>query len=330
MNLSLSSLTQKIPCRALLGRVRFEIVGLLQDLWKDTKRPAADKPKKTPAAAGKEPAPAKKKKDKTSSSSSADHAQRAPVQRWHADRFQIMEKIWGEGRTLPCPPDLESTLVAPLGLNSETNVLDLSAGLGGLARDLATNFDTFVTGLEMDAVMARRAMSLSLNAGKSKKAGIEHYDPANFSAARKYDAIVARELFYRIIGKEKFFQAVAAGLKQHGLLVFTDYIFDKKARENKAVALWSKYEPNALPLTLQDMINEWIKLKFDVRVNEDLTDMYCLEIGKRLKIFADFLAKTPPDSDTRDLVLQETELWVRRAEAMQQGLKVYRFETIKM
>jgi len=307
---------------------RIEIIGIFQDFWKDA--PAAGKKPEKPVQAAPQARVAEEKNVKTGGAKIPATARPAPLPRWHADRFQIMEKIWGEGRHLPSPEELEQELTAHLGLNENTFLLDLSAGLGGLARDLCGQLKTAVAGLETDAIMARRAMSLTLEAGKDKKVNIETYDPANFSAARKYDAIVARELFYRVIGKEKFFQAINLGLKQHGYLAFTDYIMEKNARDEKAVAAWIKHEPNALPLSLREMTDEWLKLKYDVRISEDITEIYRREISERLKDFAAFLAKNPPDNDTRALVLQETESWARRAEAMRQGLKVYRFEMIKM
>lgn len=332
MAISLSSLTQKIPGRSLWRRVRLEVAGLLQDFWKDAP-PPPPKPKTTvtvPATTKKSSEKKEKKKATKTDLPSSPATPRTVTRRWHADRFQIMEKLWGEGRALPAPAELDDLLVTPLGLTSEKDVLDLSAGLGGLPRRLAEEFNAAVTALETDALMARRATSLSLDAAKGKKIPVEFYDPPGFSPPRKYDAVIARELFYRVIGKEKFFQAVAGGVKQHGMLVFTDYLLDKKARENKAVSVWNKYEPHALPMNLQDMIESWSKLKFDVRANEDLTDLYLSEIAQRLKAFTGFLAQTPPDADTRPLVLQEIELWVRRAEAMQQGLKFFRFEAIKV
>jgi cyclopropane fatty-acyl-phospholipid synthase-like methyltransferase len=324
----LTALFQRDRLDDFWPRMRIEILGLIEDFWQDP-APAKNEKTKTQNAPSKPVFEKKKAKKKAD----ADQMSSQPFVRtqkfWHADRFQVMEKIWGPGRTLPSNDELEKLIVAPLGPNKEMNVLDLAAGLGGLARRLATENKAYVTGLERNEVMARRGMALSVEEGKSKQVAIDPYNPAEFSSDKRYDCIIARELFYNIIGKEKFFQTVASSLKQHGVLVFTDYILDMKFRGNKAVAGWLSLEANALPYSLQDMIQAWTKLKFDVRLNEDLTDMYRHEIVKRLKNFADFLAKNPPDDDTKQNVFLETEKWARRAAALQEGLKFYRFEALK-
>lgn len=326
----LTALFQNDKLKDFWSRLCIEAVGLAEDYWKDPK--PADVAKSSSPVSQNASSGAKKAEGTPKAADQFSPASPRPKgpALWHADRYQVMEKIWGQGRTLPSNEDLEKLIVVPLGLNKEMTVLDLAAGLGGLARKLATEHNTYVTGLEKDEVMARRGMTLSLNAGKSKQAGIEPYNPAEFTFTRHYNCIIARELFYNILGKDKFFQAIASSLKQHGMMVFTDYILDAKFRENDAVKGWLAYEKDASPLSLHDMVQTWTRLKFDVRVNEDLTAMYRHEILLRLKNFAEFLARNPPDDDTKQYVFLETEKWARRAAAMQGGLKFYRFEVIKV
>lgn len=325
MNNPVLKLTQRIFGPYFWWRVRMNIVGIAQDFWKDPPKPGSErKPKK--------PLPEEKGESTSEASKVAPQPSVTNKQKkiWYADRSQVLEKIWGDGKILPGNDDFLNQLLAPLGLNKEKNALDLAAGLGGLARKMVDDFDTYIRGLEPDAALARRGMTMSINAGKQKHAGIEHYDPASFKADKHYDCIVARELFYRVIGKNKFFKAISSGLKSKGQIVFTDYILDPKARKNEVITAWMAHEPEAAPLSMSEMVQAWTELGFDMRVNEDQTPMYKHEILMSLAKFANFLVYNPPDEETKPVVLQEIETWGRRVAAMEHGLKFCRFYAIKV
>ncbi len=319
------SLVRRCAGSEFWARIRVTLVGLAQDFWKDTAQPSVQ-PRAKPVPV-KQSSPAN-----APAASSPQPARRAAASKklWYADRPQVLEKMWGDGEALPGGKELVDLLLAPLGLNKEMNVLDLSAGLGGLARKMAEEFETYVTGLETDPALARRGMTLSVNAGKSKQASIEHYDPATFTPGRHYDCIIARELFYRVIGKNKFFKTIASALKARGHIVFTDYILDPKAIKNEAVTSWMAIEPEASPLSLGEMSQSWTGLGFDMRVNEDLTPMYKRDVLKGLARFAAFLTHNIPEEETKPLVLKEIDLWERRVAAMEHGLKFCRFHAIRV
>ena len=307
-----------------LMRLRVALVGLAVDFWADAPFPwhklgfgkSEAKPPKQPKVEPKVVPVAEPGKPE--------------IQIWSGDRIQVIEKIWGDGHTLPGNDEYIDTLVKPLGLNSELSVLDLAAGLGGLGRKLAKDFGSYVTGMEVKQALAARGMIMSIAAGKGKQASVVAYDPAEYSAARKYDCIFARELFYRIIGKEAFFKQVAESLKSGGgQLVFTDYILDHKHRENPAIQQWLKVEPKAVPLSSIEMIKHWKGLGFDLRIAEDQTEMYRGEILKGFARAAEFFATNAPDGATKPFVVRELYIWLRRLIAFQQGLRYYRFYGIK-
>jgi len=247
---------------------------------------------------------------------------------WHADLPFIMEKIWGPGQVLPSSIAMMNLLVAPFGLNKEMSILDLSAGLGGMARKLAVEFHTYVTGLETDPMLAQRGMAISNEQGKSKQASIKAYNPAEFVSSRHYDCIVACELFYRVPGKEKFFKAIAAALKSRGQIAFTDYILDPAPTQDAAVRSWLEREA-VTPMSMKDMTKAWARLGFDVRVSEDQTAVYRRDLVQGMAEFAGFLADNPPDEMTKPLILQEMGRWALREAALGHGLKLCRFYAIK-
>ena len=252
---------------------------------------------------------------------------------WKASgRPQILESIWGLGHCLPGGDTLIDTILAPITLGDNKDILDLSANTGAVGRRLAARFGAYVTGLEVDEDFARYGAELSAQEGKSSQATVEVYNPANFFASKQYSFIVARELFYKIADKHKFFKEINKSLKPkepRGQMVFTDYLLESDRVKNPAIAAWLAYESDARPVSLEEMIKTFGKNNVDLRVHEDLTDMYVNEIFKALSKFTQFLQKYPPDRDTKVMITREIELWSLRIAALKAGLKFYRFYAIK-
>ncbi|HBM91012.1 MAG TPA: phosphoethanolamine methyltransferase [Rhodospirillaceae bacterium] len=309
--------------QARLLRLKVMLVGLAIDFWKDT--PFSQMGRRTSsgtvAASSPSSGNTQKAEDKTNSDS------RKP---WFADRIQVVEKMWGEGNVFPGGENYLDDLIVPLGLNKEMSVLDLNAGLGGFARKITSETGAYVTGLETNQVLASRGMVMSIAAGKGKQASVEAYDPDAYKAERQYDCVFVREFFYRIIGKEKFFKAVANSVKAGGgQLVFMDYILEDRDKENPAIKKWLEAEKKVTPLPFIDMVKEWKKLGFDMRVAEDQTTLYRSEILKGLASFVEFLALNVPGPDTKPSIVREIDLWARRVAALENGLRYCRFYGIK-
>lgn len=330
--------------QAKLLQARVVLIGLARDFWKDAPMPwprwVIDIKKKIAAkmAAQKTASTTAAKKPDAASSAQATESvkQAAPsvvkpeVRIWTADRVGIVEAMWGEGHSFPGGDEYNHLLTSPAAINSEKSVLDLSAGLGALARHAVDEFKTYVTGMEMDSALAARAMIMSIAAGKSKTASIVNYDPATYTASRKYDCIFARELFYRIIGKEKFFKAIDSSLKTGGgMLIFTDFILDADMRSRPAVVEWLARERGVAPISMIEMIKTWKGMGYDLRIAEDQTQLYKENILKGLKNLAVFMMTNQPDRETKMLVVREVDLWAKRLAAFHEGLRYGRFLGIK-
>jgi cyclopropane fatty-acyl-phospholipid synthase-like methyltransferase len=164
--------------QARILRLQVVLAGLALDFWKDTPFPKKAAPQ-TPSRVSKEE---QKSSDENVPAPKNEEQDRASY--WIADRIQIKEKLWGEGNVIPGDAKYIDNLTAPLGLNEESSVLDLSGGLGGLARKLATDFNVYVTCLEPNQALASRGMLKSIAAGKSKHASVSAYDPATFEPAK--------------------------------------------------------------------------------------------------------------------------------------------------
>ncbi|MBV8061518.1 MAG: methyltransferase domain-containing protein [Alphaproteobacteria bacterium] len=245
---------------------------------------------------------------------------------WHAQPGEISEKMWGEGEVAPLDLFLYDKLIIPLALNSNMSVLDMSAGLGGRMRRTTEELGVYFTGLEPDPEIAKRGMELSVRAGKGKKAPIEHYDPSHLKVSRTYDCVIARETFYRVPDQVACLQAIGKCTKPRAQIVFTDYILNPEDREKPAIKTWLSSEKGANPFSLIEMAEAWAKVGFNIRISEDLTDIYKAEIANGMKRLLVFLSQgAKPDEETKVALAKRIDTWNRRTAAMEQGMKFFRF-----
>jgi cyclopropane fatty-acyl-phospholipid synthase-like methyltransferase len=322
----LLSLVEKYAGPNALPRARQFVFGLAEDFWKDgpenpfvhAPAPASAAKSATTAAASHAPA--------TTAKTDASPAAVKELPPWHAAPGEISEKMWGAGYVQPGDEALSQMLITPLGLNKDLSVLDLSAGLGGRLRKTAEDFGVYVTGLEPDPAIAARGMEMSIIQGKGKRAAIAAYDPANFSVTRQYDCIIARETFYRVADRRKFFTALGTAAKPKAQVSFTDYIVNPEDREKPAVKAWMAYEKGANPTSLIEMAEDWAKAGFSLRVHDDQTTFYVKEVKEGVKRLATFLASGHrPDDETKQTLRRRIETWAHRLVALEQGMKFYRF-----
>ena len=252
---------------------------------------------------------------------------------WSADYPQILNELWGKGHHLPGGDAVIDAITTPLGLSSDMNVLDLSAGMGALGRRLTVTLNTYVTGLEEDETLIAQGMEISNDANMAAHAPLTLYDPATFIAEKRYHCILARELFFRVENKPKFLVQVGKSLlprgKPRGQMVFTDYCLEEADRKKPAIQAWLAEEADAKPVSLSSMVKLLSKLGMDVRVTEDWTPRQLKYVTQALSDFAIFLQGHPPVPETKIMVAQEIKRWGLRVAAMKQGLKFYRFYAIK-
>ncbi len=249
---------------------------------------------------------------------------------WTANRVKVAETLWGEDFTSPGGVEHTTYLVKPFGINSSMSILDMAAGLGGVARTIAKEYKAWVTGMEASPLLAQLGQERSLKGGFAKSAPVEAYNPEQINLTRRYDGIFAKEAFFTVQNKEGLFDSIAKGLKDGGQLVFTDYCLAHKSDMTPTLAGWIKKEPIPPTLwTVEQVITALRKRKLDVRTNEDITQVQKQLILRSLGHFLQHLNTHALDAQTKMAVLDEVELWARRMKAFDDGLKVYRFYCMK-
>ena len=243
---------------------------------------------------------------------------------WSATRIEVAEKLWGQGFVGPGGADYVPDLVKPLGLDKTMSVLDLSAGLGGVTRLMATHFGAWVTGLELSPVLAQKGAEYSEKEGLLRQAPITHFDPNCMVLDRKFDAVFAKEIFF-CLDKEKILAEIRQFLKPGGQLLFTDYLVADTI-DLSGLAGWAEAERlTPCPWRPAEAANCLKALGFDVRVALDMTDVQLKLIMERLGEFHAFLSEHEVDDpETKHAITVEVALWARRAEALRHGLRLYR------
>jgi len=249
---------------------------------------------------------------------------------WHATRLEVAEKLWGEGFIGPGREDYLPTLVKPLGLNPAMSVLDLGAGLGGTTRLMAGKFGAWVTGLEVSPLLVKEGKDRSYQLGLVRQAPIEAYDPEDFRYGKRVDAIFAKEAFFAVANKEGLIDGVCAALKPRGQLLFTDYVAEPEAADNRTFQSWLTREPQVVsPWSVAQYQAALEQRQLDLRICEDITDQLRHLILTSIQALTDHLAQFGLAQETKLHLLDEVELWAMRVAALQNGLRCYRFYALK-
>jgi SAM-dependent methyltransferase len=251
---------------------------------------------------------------------------------WNDERVTATEVIWGDGFIWPGAEEYFLNLVKPFGLTPAMSVLDLSAGLGGGTRALASSFGVWVEGLEASLRLAEQAMEKSTMAGLSKKAPVRHYDPETVELPKgKYDCVLSRESFFGVLNKEKLLKSVERALKDKGQIIFTDYVLRSTKLESNAVTAWKDKEPNVIwPYSVDEYTALLGGLGLEMRICDDMTENYRALIMSGWGHFMNMLKDTKLPPKVMLEVVSEAELWLARMKAFDSGdVRLYRFHLLK-
>ena len=249
---------------------------------------------------------------------------------WTATRLEVAEKIWGEGHLTPGGDEMVITLAKPLGLNPAMTALEIGCGLGGAARCLAKHFGSWFTGLEASPFLVEHGMERSNKVKLGKQAPIQLFDPENFKFGRKVDAVLSKDSLFTIRNKTGLFDRIEAILKPRGQFVCTDYVISPEAQNSRTIKAWSDREPLEPQLwTLQAALDAFAQCNFDLRVQEDITDVHLSHILSSIKALTEHLEQHQLDKETKVNVIDEVETWAQRVSALHSGLRCYRFYAIK-
>jgi len=267
----------------------------------------------------------------TKESARAEPSQVAPLAEWENGRIRIMQMIWGTGHSMPGGAEHVSALVKPFGLDPSKSMMVLGASLGGGTRTIATEYDVWTTGYEMEGELVHAGKKLSAMAGLDRKAELQNYVRADFDLQPNiYDGIVCAESLYRYKDKYELLGKLQKCLKPKGQLAITDFVLAPgveaddprlESLDTKELEFWQaeQYE------------RRFRELSLDVRVTEDIGEDYRRMI---LQGWAEVAQGDPVKMATARAFASELEAelayWAARLKALESGaLQLLRFYMTK-
>ena len=247
------------------------------------------------------------------------------------DALTIRQWLWGPGFHIPGNAEYVSKLVQPFAANPATGILDVAAGLGGVARLMAEEFGAYVSGLERDPELVRRGMEMSVAAGKAKQAAIYPMDPEAFELkAGSFDCIIGRDATYMVRDKERFLRVLILGLRPEGKLLLTDFVVEPAQAQRPELAAWEGLQPFKPRLWSLQQYTDCLKsLGCDdcgaVDITAELKSQIILGWYKLLQGVG--IKQLPRQHQLA--LLDEAERWVKTIVTLDSGaLKAYRFLAI--
>lgn len=257
----------------------------------------------------------------------------APVHPLDRPEIKIPQQVWGDGFMGPGGADFILNLVNPFGVNPQSTLLDFGAGLGGGTRAVVERFGIWITGFEPDPDLAMAGQEISIRKGM-KKAEIKPYNAQDFiPKASSFDGVFSHETLYTLPGKEKLLGSFAHCLKSRGQIAITDFVLlpDVSPDDARLRSLTGRAGQSGHFWTDAEYQKQFAALKFDIRVNEDITAAYRGMIIERWVGFTESgggraLAKSFPDE-----MVAEVDFWTRRIAAIDSGVvELRRYHGIKM
>lgn len=192
------------------------------------------------------------------------------------DPLTVRQWLYGPGYLIPGNAEYVLELVKQFNLSPAMTMLDMAAGLGGPAQNIAEAFKTYVAGYERDPELARRATDAAVAHGLARHVQISAYDPETFELrAGFYDHALAREATYHVVQKERFFRVLNQAMKPSGQLIVTDFVRDRAPGDRPELEAWEATQRYKPQLWTAAQYTDCLKsLGFDLRIASDITAEY--------------------------------------------------------
>ncbi|MFT5540425.1 MAG: cyclopropane fatty-acyl-phospholipid synthase-like methyltransferase [Alphaproteobacteria bacterium] len=256
---------------------------------------------------------------------------------WSQARIAVSEMLFGDGEIVPGGSQRTLDMVSSFGLSKDANVLNIGAGLGGAARAIAVEYFAWVEGFESDPALA--AAGGKYNAGGKKgekspadKANIHHADFETLELKPNvFDGAFSRETFFRVKKKPQLIESICEGLKPSCPFLLTDYFLAPDAADRPETARWLSQEYGDVhPWTVADAEKILTEIGFEMRVSEDITEVYKADI---LSGFSNMVSDCEKQGIAENIIqamLDTAGLWSARVEAMEAGVvKVHKFLALR-
>jgi len=240
-----------------------------------------------------------------------------------AERLDIIQKLWGTGNSLPGGETMTLKLLKGASPTADTLIADLSAGLGGGVRHLASTLGSTVHGFERDKDLATAGQIVSDQTDFSEKATILSFNPDKLHKVLdklRYDIVFTRDLLCYLPDRKTALSVIGDSLKPNGSLVFTDLVLADRSTEKKAILEWRQSEPaKPYPATMDEYRELLLELRFDVKAMDDASDAYVSAIQDGWKAMVESLKSGSFSRTYVDALMTEGKVWLARSRALESG-----------
>lgn len=236
-------------------------------------------------------------------------------------RADLLQMIWGDGFALPGGKDFTTKLMAGIDLPKGAPLLDITAGLGGEASAIATQFNVIVEGYEADPDLAKAGQNWTTAKGVPTHASVTCADPVVQPFTEKtYSAIFARETLFTVADRKKLLANIVPALKPLGSIVLTDFMLADRKSGIPEMKAWRDAEPaRALPYTVDEYSELLDQNKFSVRACDDLSTEYIAFIQNGWKKLHTCLQTAKFSPETATMLINEGNVWLARCKALESG-----------
>lgn len=250
---------------------------------------------------------------------------------WPSARIGVAEALWGQGFLFPGGGAEVLRLTAPLGLSAASSLLLIGAGSGGPSRCIAAEFGVWVTGYEANKRLVDLANERSERAGMGRRAQVEIWDTLKPKFPRRYfHHGMAIEMLHGA-KPDKVLTAVALALKPGAQFVLLETVADAPLDPaDPMVATWARLDHRSADVPSEpEITNVLARLKFDVRIVEDVSRRHMQSAMQGWRIAVEAMASAPPALRQIGMVVHEAELWTARFRLMRDGkLRLARWHAI--
>ena len=250
-------------------------------------------------------------------------------------RIAVAEHLWGRGNIGPGDSDFIRELGVQLGLNKEKTLGFLGIGLAGAARALVTDSEVWVTAFEANPEIAKAANEQNMLAGMAKKITVTAcpFDTLALPA-RKFNDIIAKDVFARVENKDALCEQIAGSLKPGGSFLFAEYVAPggMLTPEDCETYFCKDFGP-VYPLADGQSRTLVQAHGLDLRVEENVTSRYAEYATAgwaNLRGILDRLSEATGEGPERFAIMRavadEASIWANRIDAFRNGkLAVYRY-----
>lgn len=252
---------------------------------------------------------------------------------WPSARLAVTDRLWGNGYIVPGGEVETLRLARPIGLSSASSVLLVGVGGGGAAASIVRNTGAWVTAVEADPALLKKARALIKAEQFGKKVSIEAWDPEQPQfEPRRHHHCLALDPLRTGDQPEPILDGLSQTLKPGGQLVMSELVADTPLPlDDAAVSRWGELEQRRLAaIPTESAITRMLaRVGFDVRTVEDISERHRHNAMIGWRVLVREFQEQPPTPLMAAQFVAEAEMWLLRMRLLRKKrLKMMRWHAI--